>query len=95
MSKKRQRCAVVNLENNFSILAKFTDVSLNKTTVHTKHNYRYEPKHDKCFDKTINEVALLVCFLFLSLCLNVLVLCTFANTFLVLFAKFTRLPDFS
>jgi hypothetical protein len=26
MSKKRQRCAVVNLENNFSISAKFTDV---------------------------------------------------------------------
>jgi hypothetical protein len=26
MSKKRQRCAVVNLENNFSISTKFTDV---------------------------------------------------------------------
>jgi hypothetical protein len=29
MSKKRQRCAVVNLENNFSISAKFTDVYCN------------------------------------------------------------------
>jgi hypothetical protein len=29
MSKKRQRCAVVNLENNFSISAMFTDVSCN------------------------------------------------------------------
>jgi hypothetical protein len=28
-SKKRQRCVVVNLENNFSILAKFTDVYCN------------------------------------------------------------------
>jgi hypothetical protein len=28
MSKKRQRCAIVNLENNFSISAKFTDVLL-------------------------------------------------------------------
>jgi hypothetical protein len=28
-SKKRQRCAVANLENNFSILAKFTDVYCN------------------------------------------------------------------
>jgi hypothetical protein len=27
MSKKRQRCVVVNLENNFSILPKFTDVN--------------------------------------------------------------------
>jgi hypothetical protein len=27
MSKKRQRCAVVNIENNFSISAKLTDVS--------------------------------------------------------------------
>jgi hypothetical protein len=27
MSKKRQRSAVVNLENNFSISARFTDVS--------------------------------------------------------------------
>jgi hypothetical protein len=26
MSKKRQRCAVVNLENNFTISAKFTVV---------------------------------------------------------------------
>jgi hypothetical protein len=26
MSKKCQRCAVVNLENNFSISVKFTDV---------------------------------------------------------------------
>jgi hypothetical protein len=26
MSKKRQRCAIVNLENNFSISVKFTDV---------------------------------------------------------------------
>jgi hypothetical protein len=26
MSKKRQRCAVVNLENNFSIPVKFADV---------------------------------------------------------------------
>jgi hypothetical protein len=29
MSKKCQRCAVVNLENNFSISAKFTDVYCN------------------------------------------------------------------
>jgi hypothetical protein len=29
MSKKRQRCAVVNVENNFSISAKFTDVYCN------------------------------------------------------------------
>jgi hypothetical protein len=29
MSKKRQRCAVVNLENNFSISEKFTDVYCN------------------------------------------------------------------
>jgi hypothetical protein len=29
MSKKRQRCAVVNLENNFSISAKFTDIYWN------------------------------------------------------------------
>jgi hypothetical protein len=29
MSKKRQRCALVNIENNFSILAKFTDVVSN------------------------------------------------------------------
>jgi hypothetical protein len=29
MSKKRQRCAVVNLGNNFSISAKFTDVYCN------------------------------------------------------------------
>jgi hypothetical protein len=29
MSKKRQRCAVVNLENNFSISAKFTNVYCN------------------------------------------------------------------
>jgi hypothetical protein len=29
MSKKRQRCTVVNLENNFSISAKFTAVYCN------------------------------------------------------------------
>jgi hypothetical protein len=29
MSKKRQRCVVVNLENNISISAKFTDVYWN------------------------------------------------------------------
>jgi hypothetical protein len=29
ISKKRQRCAVVNLENHFSISAKFTDVYCN------------------------------------------------------------------
>jgi hypothetical protein len=29
MSKKRQRCAVVNLEKNFSISAMFTDVYCN------------------------------------------------------------------
>jgi hypothetical protein len=29
MSKKRQRCAVVNLKNNFSISAKFTHVYCN------------------------------------------------------------------
>jgi hypothetical protein len=34
ISKKRQRCAVVNLENNFSISAKFTDVYCN-----CKHSY--------------------------------------------------------
>jgi hypothetical protein len=28
--KKRQRCAVVNLENNFSISAKFTNVYCNQ-----------------------------------------------------------------
>jgi hypothetical protein len=29
MSKKRQRCAVINLQHNFSISAKFTDVYCN------------------------------------------------------------------
>jgi hypothetical protein len=29
MSKKRQRCAVVNLGNNFSISGRFTDVYCN------------------------------------------------------------------
>jgi hypothetical protein len=30
ISKKHQQCAVVNLENNFSISAKFTDVYCNR-----------------------------------------------------------------
>jgi hypothetical protein len=47
MSKKRQSCAIVNLENNFSISAKFTVIEsnnysrisriTNKTTVYSKY----------------------------------------------------------
>jgi hypothetical protein len=32
--------------------------------VHKKHNYKDNPKDDKRFDKSKDEVALLICFLF-------------------------------
>jgi hypothetical protein len=54
MSKKRQRCAVVNLENNCSIPAKFTDVY---STVIVSNNY---PRTGDKMDFTIEEEAFLL-----------------------------------
>jgi hypothetical protein len=66
MSKKRQRCTVIYLENNFSISAKFTDVycNCNQQLFQNKNTCAYQSIFEKLFDKTKDEVALLICFLF-------------------------------
>jgi hypothetical protein len=53
MSKKRQRCVVVNLENNFSISAK----CLPTFTVTVINNY---PRISGKMDSTIKDKALIV-----------------------------------
>jgi hypothetical protein len=66
MSKKRQRCGVVNLENNFSISTKFTavyynckqELSQNKHKKYQKFfSITYIKKNPKSLENSINSVS--------------------------------------
>jgi hypothetical protein len=46
------------------LLSTRSEKATNKITVHSKYNYAYDSKQDKRFDKTKDEVALLLCSLF-------------------------------